>query len=96
MPKLYFSQYDETHCYPKSYYVERMKELNIKELRLYEAKIERDTGYFYCREYGQADEVGNCGKACEKYKPRNGKSGICSHHGPVYEMTDKILTIKLK
>jgi hypothetical protein len=33
---------------------------------------------------------------CEHYTPRNHKSGICKHHGRVYEATDKKQTLRVE
>ena len=95
MEKYYF-QKDAEMCYTLQYHLDFMKENEIKEMEVFEAEIERGTGFFYCREFMQIGEIGEgCGKSCDKYSPRNGKSGICKHSGNVYEQTEKkkVLTL---
>lgn len=43
--------------------------------------------YYYCSEFDHVAEKedGVCGKSCKKYKPRNGKSGICKFQGKAWE-----------
>jgi len=96
MPKLYFKDDDE-NCYGLQYHIDYMKENEIKEMKVFEAKPEHGTGMFFCKEYSEVGEVnGTCGKQCDLYQPRNGKSGICKHYGFVYEQTEISKTIKLK
>ena len=43
-------------------------------------------GFAWCREFGAPIEKGEgCGKLCEKYSPRNGKSGMCMEWRHCYE-----------
>ncbi len=94
MAKKHYFQNNDENCYTLDYHKEYMKDNDIKEMVVYEAKIERGTGYFYCREFMEIGEVGNsCGKVCDKYAPMNGKSGKCNHFGNVYEQTNITLTI---
>ena len=70
-----------------------MRATKIKSLVLTENVIDKCTDYFYCTEFDEVGESGHCGKECDKYKPRNGKSGICVNHRRCYEPTDVLLTI---
>lgn len=94
--KLYFPKGDEGSCYQLEYWREYMKENNLSEIELFEAKRETGSGYFFCKEFLEIGEVseGGCGKTCEKYKPNNGKNGRCKHYGYTYEYTDKKLILK--
>lgn len=65
----------------------------LKSLTLRENIIDKCTDYFYCTEFDEVGESGNCGKKCDKYKPRNGKNGVCMHHRRCYEETVYLLTI---
>ena len=95
MAKLYF-QDDDENCYNIQHHIDYMKENEIKEMKVFEAKPEHGTGMFFCKEYSEVGEVnGTCGKMCDKYMPRNGKSGICKYHGFVFEQTDKSKIIKI-
>lgn len=43
-------------------------------------------GFGWCAEFNFHIEKGEgCGKLCEKYRPRNGKSGICMEWRHCYE-----------
>jgi hypothetical protein len=45
-----------------------------------------DKQRFFCKEFGEIVEIkGSCGKNCDSYKPMNGKSGICTYHGYIYD-----------
>ena len=92
--KYYFQKHDE-NCYPLQYHLDYMKENSLKEMEVFEAKRESGTGYFFCKDMQSVGESGGCGKWCYKYKPRNGKKGICKHHGFTYEQCkSKILNLK--
>ena len=95
--KLYFSEYDE-NCYSLDYFIDYLIENNLKEMTLFEAKREPKTGYFFCKEFMEVGEVGNCGKQCKLYEPNNGINGRCKHYGYCYEQTEKkfLLSITLK
>lgn len=96
MSKYYFRKDDEL-CYRESDIIDQMKEDDISELVVYEAKRELGTGSFFCLEYSEVMEVGeSCGIVCEKYSPLNGKNGRCKHYGYVYEQTDKTKTFQVK
>lgn len=92
--KYYFSNLDDMSCFPLAYYKEFMKENDIDEIEVFEAKMEIGSGTYYCTEYGECGEVGNgCGKICDKYEPRNGKNGRCKHSRNTYEQTDIHFTL---
>lgn len=99
MAKFYFSSHEPEHCYPKQYHLDFMKENRIKEMTVFEAKAEIGSDMFFCKELmevGAKGEGDGCGKMCQHYKPRNGKSGRCIHSGHVYEQTDKSITLKVE
>lgn len=92
MSKYYFDESAETMG-TLLYWKEYMIENNLKELKLFEAKVDHGTGYFICTAFtvSEIGEVGNCGaKFCDLYKPRNGKNGICNNYCFMYEQTDKV------
>jgi len=92
--KLYFDK-DGESCYPLEHYLEVMKEFDLKEMELFEAKREIGSEYFFCKEYQEVGETReSCGKSCEGYKPNNGKSGRCKHYGYVYEATDTKIILR--
>lgn len=92
MAKFYFQKHAE-RCYELSHHYDYMEENGLKELEVFEAKILRGGGYFFCKYFYECGESGECGKICEAYKPRNGKNGICKYHRNLYEQTDKKLVL---
>jgi len=92
--KLYFCDIDgNENCYGLEYWKWYKSDNELSELKLTEAKRETGTGYFFCKEFKEVGETGNCGKICSKYHPNNGKNGRCKHYGYCYEQTDKTITI---
>lgn len=93
--KLYFAEkYNETRCYTIEFWLYFMKEWEIQEMKLFEAKIIRKSEFFMCNVMNGIGKKGNCGKWCGYYRARNGISGICKHNYPAYEPTDKAIIIK--
>jgi len=95
--KLYFSSINDEVCSTIAFHKSEMKEMNITEITLFEAKRETDSDYFWCKEFQEIGEKGQdtCGKGCCKYEPKNGKSGCCKHYGFTYEKTDIKRTLKI-
>lgn len=77
--KKYFRTPDSELCYTLDYHVEIAKSEGLEEIELYEAMPERIRGALWCRAVDEYTEVGNCGKICEFYKPRNNVSGMCKY-----------------
>lgn len=96
--KYWFNKEDPDECGSISYWKEYMKEEGIPELTIVRAKPDFGSGYFWCKAVDAVGEVseGGCGKMCEHYKPRNGKSGRCKHSGYVYDQTDEMRVLKIK
>ena len=103
-PKYYFCyQINDERAFTIDYFIDEMKEQELKELTLFSAVRETNTPYFFCKAIGEVSskppEGEPCGKICCDYKPRNGKSGICKNLGFCYTKgKEYILTIdgKLK
>ena len=94
--KLYFSTYkDYEVCATIEVHIEYLKEHELKELELTEAKRIIGSEFFYCSSFNEVGDKGesHCGKDCGSYKPINGKSGKCKFNKPVYEPTDKKIII---
>lgn len=92
---LYFRRWAE-RAYPIEKHIADMKAEGVTEREFFQAVPDRNTGYFYCTKYDELGSVGTCGKTCDNYDPRNGKSGICSYHrSPVSPDVRKRKTIKL-
>lgn len=97
MTKLYFQENDDGRCHPLSYFKWLLKYEDLDELTIYEAQRQDVVGFFWCKGY-QTDmdkSESECGKGCEKYSPRNGKSGCCRHYSlKFYEPSGKTQTIR--
>ena len=89
--KFYFRNADAELCYQKKYWLSEMKDEGLKELEVYEARPIKDDNFFFCKAVEECGEKGNCGRECEDYEPRNGKSGCCRHVGKLYEAGEKVL-----
>lgn len=97
MAKMYFIKYQEDECYDMPTIKDMMKSDGISQMEVEEAEMSTGTGMFYCSALGEVGETseGGCGKFCDKYKPRNGKSGRCRSHKNVYSPTGKVITVKI-
>lgn len=93
--KLYFNSHDEEIARTIEGNRMYMRENDLLEMDIYEARVQKVDGNFWCKEYESIGEAGECGKQCSAYKPRNGKSGRCVYHGQFYEPTDKKTTLKV-
>ncbi|MCK5613287.1 hypothetical protein KAR91_66050 [Candidatus Pacearchaeota archaeon] len=96
MNKKYFRKEEDEFCYTKQAIINQMKSEGLRELTVIEAQRDLKSDFFYCKESGEVYEKGEeCGKSCESYDPRNGKSGICKHSRNPYMPIDNEITIKL-
>lgn len=94
--KLYFER-GVRLCYTKAAIIERLKELKLRQVEVFEAERDKYSGYRLCREYDIVIELGECDSGCRMYSPCNGHSGRCRHLGNnFYTPTDKKVIIKLK
>ena len=88
--KLYTSDYEHGEIEAvESVHRDYMQDEHLPELKLELQKLDKGSGYFYCRARGEVGDSSydSCGKQCSEYKPRNGRSGCCKHHRGVYEGT---------
>jgi hypothetical protein len=95
MSKYYFRTEDSEMCYTLDYLLEQAKEAGLTEIELLTAIPQKVEGMIWCRAVDGCGEKGECGKQCDSYKPRNGKSGICREQGRLYE-PDKKLKFQVK
>ena len=96
MSKYYFQTEDSEHCYQLSYFYDLMKKEGIEEMELIVAEKVTINDFFWCKEYQELAERGECSiKFCKKYVPNNGKNGRCKHYGYFFGKTDKRKTIML-
>lgn len=93
--KLFFSNLDDATCYMLQKHIQDMDDAMIDVLHLHEAKPVYNTDYFYCSHYQEIGDKaqGTCGKMCDHYAPRNGKSGRCKQCKNTYEQTENTYTL---
>lgn len=93
--KLYFSEIEEDYANTLEFILEEMKERELSEITVNEAKREIQSDYFYCKKLQEVGEKEECSKSnCEFYEPRNKKGGCCKYFGFTYEpSTEFKLTI---
>jgi hypothetical protein len=92
--KYYFAEDEPEVCYTLEDHRESMEINDLEELKLFEAKTQKVDGFMWCRAIDDVGETGECGKQCEHYEPKNGKSGMCRNQGKLYEATNKVKTLK--
>jgi hypothetical protein len=86
----YFYNSESDFCYNLKGIEKKIKDENVKSKFVFKAIREKNSPYFFCKHFQTCGEKGNCGRICEAYQPRNGKSGVCKHFGYTYEKGNKI------
>ena len=96
--KVYFSELNDERCFTISNIKEQMKDLELKELKVFEAEREIKSENFFCKAVWQCcvRDMDTCGKSCDDYEPRNKKNGCCINRAYCYVPTEKFKIIKLK
>ncbi len=90
-PKFYFRSVEDELCYTADHHMANAKDEKLTEVELFEATPEKVDGFFWCRAVDECTEDGYCGKQCEDYEPKNGKSGMCRHKGRLYTPGKKVI-----
>jgi len=91
MKKLYFKSADSEMCHSLDVHIDEAKMNGMEEIELFEAVPIKDANYFWCKANLAVGEKGECGKICNDYKPRNGKSGACRYYSnTLYERGEKV------
>lgn len=93
--KHYFRTQDDELCYSETYFQSFMKQQNLSEIELFEAKRQYGSDFFWCAVVQEAGEKGHCSE-CKDYVPLNGVKGICKYNKPVYEPENKPTILKRK
>ena len=87
--KFYFTELDETRCFTLVNIIQDMLEQGSDKLKVWEAIRETGSDYFYCKAFEtvgmKGEHYDKCGKECDQYIPRNGKSGLCKFKSHCYE-----------
>lgn len=95
----YFRNKESETCHSEAYFQELMKENGLTQVEVYKAEAIKNSmdalGYFYCTHFQAMGTKGCCGKICDEYSPRNGKSGCCRHVGRMYWIGETV-TLHLK
>jgi len=96
MSRRYFYEEDGELCYGLDSIKDMIADDFLEEKEVWLAKRMTGEDFAWCTHYAEPlmKGEGTCGKVCDHYKPRNGKSGICNHQGYCYEPVEKVL-IKL-
>ena len=90
--KLYFREDDEC-CYPLDVFYDEMQDDGITEMKVFEAVPYTGKDCCFCQatnEICYSDEY-PCGKNCEDYEPKNGKSGMCKHKKRCYTIGKEVI-----
>jgi len=96
--RYFFRDDEKEYCYRLQTHIRYMRRNKLKSMNLWLAKREPNTPYSFCKYFKEfiARKNNNCGNSCLLgYEPRNGKNGICKHHGYGYEITDIYFTLIL-
>lgn len=88
--KFYFRTLDDEVCYHLENHMDDAKDEGLAYIELYQAQRENVNGMFYCTAVNECTEEGMCGKICDDYSPKNGKSGICRHKAKFYTAGKKV------
>ena len=95
MDKFYFEEDgSEEFCYLLQHFEERIED-GEEEILLRLAKREYGADFMWCKFLGEPIEtgVGNCGRICEDYEPRNKISGRCVHLVNCFASTGNTLVL---
>lgn len=90
--KLY-TKGDGEGVYPLSYF-KKLAKSEDQEIIIYECERSKATYFMLCNWAWELVKKGDCGKFCNGYSPRNGKSGNCKHNGLVYDAIGDAILIK--
>jgi hypothetical protein len=96
MEKIYFRNIDDENCYQLEYHLQNAKDEGLSEIELFETKKEFVDGMFFCKAVEEQTEEGFCGKSCDEYSPKNGKSGMCRFKQKHFYTPTKKVTFKVK
>ena len=94
--KLYSKGEDE-RCYSIKSLIKDMKSDGLEKIEIEEVSRDYHSGISYCKKdhefYEKGYEDYPCGKKCDNYLPRNGKSGCCKHSRFTYSGFGKYFTL---
>jgi len=77
-----------------------MKSEGLTEIEVIKAIPEKINGIFWCKLYGtcgdRSADVDKCGRSCEHYTPRNGKTGCCKYYTNILYTHGEKVTLNLE
>lgn len=79
--EFYFKRPDDERCYELDSIIDDDEYEGLTEIKLWEAIPYKVIGVFWCHAVYEptTDSDNPCGRHCDDYAPRNGRSGICKH-----------------
>lgn len=82
--KLYVTSEMDERCYPLSWHLKGARDEGDATITLLECQPVKEPGIGWCYQYETHIEKSDqaCGRECDKYAPRNGRTGICKHYTP--------------
>lgn len=83
-PNFYFRSETDERCYTLEFHMSNARDEGHGKIELIEAVPEKINGWFWCKAFDECGEDGYCGKQCEKYEPKNGKSGMCKYRSNTF------------
>lgn len=99
MKQLYFcKEFNEAFAYDMDTLKDMAKHEALNQITVTKAIPDPCKDHFYCKEFGfvALKSQGECGKICEGYTPKNGKSGMCKFQGKCYEPIGESITVKIQ
>jgi hypothetical protein len=96
MSKYYFESELHEFCSPLSYFLDKAKVNGDATIELFKAVPCRIPCVQWCKVYETIVEPENCGKICDLYSPKNGKSGMCKHKSLIIFEHGKKVKIDVK
>lgn len=91
--QFYFENEDAEICYTEDYWKDHMRMEGTAKIEVMQAVPDKIPGIFWCKNdaFCGDDSSQTCGKQCNAYAPRNGKSGCCKYYTTrIYLHGDKI------
>jgi hypothetical protein len=93
----YFEDENSEMCFTKGYFEVKMLRDGVTEMEVFKAIPDKEKGIFWCKHENSCGDSteGTCGKNCEFYVPRNGKSGCCKDYTNIIYIWGEKVTLKL-
>ena len=95
--QFYFKNEDAEVCYTEEYFKNYMEQEGITKIEVMQAVPDKEKGIFWCKHeaFCGDDSSESCGKQCNAYAPRNGKSGCCKYYTTTIYLHGELITLRL-